>query len=105
MPTPTCACPSGRPSASIPSRGSLTTWPRTFASALLLRHGVLLDVGVDPPLASSAWPYIVECFGILHAVLLAQIAASRHAEFLDVVPVGGHIVVAKQRQSLIATTM
>ena len=52
--------------------------------------------------ARGAAADVVEGFGVFDAVFLAQLAAAGEDELLDVVAVGGHVVVAEERQLLAA---
>ena len=93
--------------ASVKSRKSAGTRTRSCTSNLwnfvLLRgHGVLFDVLLDPRVqirAGSARRDVVERFGVLDAVLPAQFAVASQQEFLNVIAVGGGVVVAQQGQA------
>ncbi len=65
---------------------------------------MLLDISSDPRIAiraCRAWREVVERFGVLNAILPAQFAVARHNELLNVVSIGGDVIVTQQRQSLI----
>jgi hypothetical protein len=72
---------------------------------LLDRNSVLSDVFVNAGIvvrAGSARGYVMEDLGVLDSVLLTQFPIARQAELTDEVSVRREIVVAQQRQALIA---
>src|SRR5689334_7842442 len=62
--------------------------------ALLQRDRVLFDIVAHARLGRAD---VMESFGVLYAVLLAQRAIAGEQKFLDVVAVGCTIVIAQQR--------
>src|SRR5215470_2560132 len=87
------------PDDSIRRDGGLNTPSRILSETLLQGHRMLPDVVVDP--GRGPRPDVVEGFGVGHAVLLSQLAVPRQEELLDVIAVGGRVIVTQQGQALV----
>src|SRR5438552_723351 len=66
---------------------------------------MLFHVSVDPRIpigARGPGRDIMERLGVFHAVLPAQFPAPRQPELLDVIAIGSDVVIAQQREALVA---
>src|SRR5438445_12373128 len=66
---------------------------------------MLFHVSVDPRIpigARGPGRDIMERLGVFHTVLPAQFPSPRQPELLDVIAIGSDVVIAQQRQALVA---